>query len=210
MTRLTDRYPVLLAVAPVVAAAFSVMAQALTAGRTLFICGNGGSAADAEHMVGELGKVFLLPRTLGAADRDRLRELGEDGAYLAQRLVPGLRAIALTGHPSLATALTNDVGADVVFAQQLYVLGEPGDVLVAVSTSGNARNVLLAALVAKARGMPVVGLTGAGGGRLRQTADVCICVPEQETYRVQEYHLPVYHTLCAMLEAHVFTGADGV
>ncbi len=207
MSQLLERYPPLSPVAPDLNAAFACMATAIERGRTLFVCGNGGSAADAEHMVGELGKVFLVPRTLQEDERRKLVELGDDGRYLADRLVPGFRAIALTGHPALATALANDVGADIVFAQQLQVLGSPGDVLIALSTSGNARNVILATLVARTKGIRVVGLTGQDGGRLRQTADVCICVPERATYRVQEYHLPVYHALCAMLETRFFGGA---
>jgi len=132
----------------------------------------------------------------------------EDAGYLADRLQCGLRAVALTGHAALASAVANDTAADLVYAQQLYALGRPVDVLLGISTSGNARNVVLAAKTAKAKGIGVLGLTGANGGELCGCADTCICVPEVETFKVQELHVPVYHTLCAMLEASFFGGSE--
>lgn len=204
------RYPVLAALCPEIERAFEVVAGALADGKVLYLCGNGGSAADCEHIAGELLKGFLLPRRLTGAEAAALRGAAPaaEAAHLAARLQGGLRAIALTGHPSLASAVANDSAADLVFAQPVWALACPGDVLLGLSTSGNARNVVLAALAARARQMRVIGLTGQGGGRLRAVADVCLCVPETETYKVQELHVPVYHALCAMLEARFFGGAE--
>lgn len=174
-------------------------------GGKLLTCGNGGSAADAEHIVGELMKGFLNKRKLS---EERVREMQQYNPYLpagmTDRLQGALPAIALTGAPSLTTAFANDVDPEMIFAQQVYGYGNQGDVLLAISTSGNAENVLAAAQVAHALGITVMALTGASGGRLREVADVLIAVPETETYRVQELHLPVYHTLCAAVEAHFF------
>lgn len=207
---LARRFPVLADLRQPLETAADLIGTALEKGGTLMVCGNGGSAADSEHIVGELMKGFLLPRRLAA---DAVRQLtaagGADGEYLGRTLQGGLRAVALTGHPALSTAVINDNGGDLAFAQQLWALGRPGDVLLAISTSGNARNVCLAAVAAKALGMRVVSLTGAGGGRLKPLADVALCVPERETYRVQELHLPLYHALCAMLESRFFGNSDG-
>lgn len=191
-------------------AAYAAMQATLAGGGTLFVCGNGGSAADSEHIVGELLKGFLLPRRLGAEWAERLYAAGPvaDADYLAARLQGGLRAIALTGHPALSTAVINDNGGDLAFAQQVMALGRPGDALLALSTSGRARNVLLAAHTARAIGVRVIAATGAGGGPLRDQADVWVGVPERETFKVQELHLPVYHAWCAMLEAAFFGGND--
>jgi len=186
---------------------FSISTQAFRNGNRLFVCGNGGSAADSDHIVGELVKGFLCGRRLSKDDAISLFsacESPEESRYLVDQLQYGLPAISLTGHPSLATAVTNDTAGDMVFAQQLFALGTQGDVLLGISTSGNARNVCLAAVVARALGMSAVGLTGRGGGRLAELTDSCLCVPETETFLVQEMHLPVYHALCAMLEAEFF------
>lgn len=210
LTELTRRFPVLAECAPVLAKAVGLVGASLDAGGTLYICGNGGSAADSEHIAGELLKGFLHRRPLPAADAAALRSLsGADGDYLAAKLQRGLRAVALTGHPALATAVANDNGGDLVFAQQLWALGRRGDVLLAITTSGNSRNVLLAAQAARALGVKVVGLTGRGGGKLAALADLMLCVPESETFKIQELHLPLYHALCAMLEARAFGAAEG-
>ena len=177
------------------------------AGGKLLVCGNGGSAADCEHIVGELVKGFLLPRTIPPADADRLRALpvGDPAtADLARRLQRGVAAVSLTGHPSLATAIDNDTGRELVFAQQVYVYGRPGDILLALSTSGNSPNVLRALAVARAFGLRTVGLTGSRPGRMDALCDVLLKVPAQETHKVQELHLPVYHTLCLMVEQELF------
>jgi D-sedoheptulose 7-phosphate isomerase len=181
-------------------AAFHAIQSCFLSGGKLLICGNGGSFADAEHISGELAKGFLKQRPLPGSARDKLCALGADGAYLAGALQMGLPAIPL-GLNALSTATANDQGGDLIFAQQVMALGKPGDALLCISTSGNARNVLLAALTAKALDMRVIGMTGRGGGKLAGIADALIAVEESETYKVQELHLPAYHALCAMLEA---------
>lgn len=210
LDELLARQPVLAPLRLELLAAYAAMQAVLAGGGTLFVCGNGGSAADSEHIVGELLKGFLLPRRLGAEWTERLYAAGPaaDADYLAARLQGGLRAVALTGHPALSTAVINDNGGDLAFAQQLMALGRPGDALLALSTSGQARNVLLAAHTARAIGVCVIAATGAGGGPLRGQADVWVGVPERETFKVQELHLPVYHAWCAMLEAAFFGGND--
>jgi D-sedoheptulose 7-phosphate isomerase len=185
--------------------AFELMARSYRSGGKMLVCGNGGSAADADHIVGELMKGFLLKRKISQERRDALiKEYGRDGEYLADRLQSPLPAIALTGHPALTHAFMNDVAPDLVFAQQVLGYGNAGDVLVAISTSGNSANVVNAARTAKAFGLKVIGLTGEGGGAIAPLGDVMIMVPASETYLVQEYHLPVYHALCAMLEYEFF------
>lgn len=162
----------------------------------VLLCGNGGSAADAEHWSGELLKGFVSKRPL--PEDSGLSET------LRQKLQGGLPAIPLTGFHSLHTAFSNDVDPDYVYAQLVWALGKPGDVLVAISTSGNARNVCAAAEAARGKGMQILGLTGQSGGQLKALCDCCISVPEQNTHLVQELHLPVYHTLCLMVEEKVF------
>lgn len=195
--KMTDRYPALEGVSGEVNEAFEILKTSYENGGKLLVCGNGGSASDSEHIVGELMKGFYRQRPLPEAEK---KAIGGISAFL-QGALP---AIALTGHPALTTAFSNDVKADMAFAQQVYGYGKAGDVLVALSTSGNSVNVLHAVTVAKARGLAVIGLTGRDGGRLRKYCDVCIAVPAGVTAEIQEYHLPVYHTLCAMLEEHFF------
>ncbi len=203
---LIARVPSLSAVRAAVYEAFELLCTCFDEGNTLFVCGNGGSAADSEHIVGELLKGFLLPRHLSDTAREELTAVcGQTaGSYLGARLQQGLRAVALTGHPSLATAVSNDTAGDLVFAQQLSVLSRAGDVLLGISTSGNARNVSYAAQVARWRRVKVIGLTGDAGGTLAGHADVVIRVPSDSTPLIQELHVPVYHTLCAMLESRFF------
>jgi D-sedoheptulose 7-phosphate isomerase len=204
---LSSRYPQLGEVQNALMESFSLIEKSLRAGGTLFLCGNGGSAADAEHIAGELLKAFLTNRPLASSLVERLKHAAasqEDTAYLVANLQQGLRAIALTGHPSLATAMANDVGADLVFAQQLTALAREGDVLLGISTSGNARNVVLAVELAAAMQMKTIALTGVDGGQMAEYADVAIRVPARVTHEVQELHVPVYHTLCAMLESAFF------
>jgi D-sedoheptulose 7-phosphate isomerase len=167
------------------------------------VCGNGGSAADAAHIVGELAKGFLLPRAPSPAQHTQLVAAGLD-VEQAPRLQRGVRAIDLSAHAALLMAVSNDLDAELVFAQQTFVYGRPGDVLIALSTSGNAQNVLRAAQVARASGVSVIGFTGASGGDLARCCDVLLNVPATETYQVQELHLPLYHALCAMVEAELF------
>ncbi len=164
----------------------------------------GGSAADAEHIAGELGKRFLKPRPLDPAYREALSAYGAVGEELCGALERGLPAIALTGHISLSTAFANDKNPLMNFAQQVSVFGAPGDALIAISTSGNAKNCLYAAVAAKAKGMSVILLSGKQGGIIRPYADTAVVVPETETYKIQELHLPIYHALCAAAEEEFF------
>ena len=179
-------------------------AGCIARGGTIFSCGNGGSAADAEHIAGELGKRFLKPRPLDPAYREALSAYGAIGEELCGALERGLPAIALTGHISLSTAFANDKNPLMNFAQQVSVFGAPGDALIAISTSGNAKNCLYAAVAAKAKGMSVILLSGKQGGIIRPYADTAVVVPETETYKIQELHLPIYHALCAAAEEEFF------
>lgn len=181
--------------------AFRRIEAAYVRGNKLMLCGNGGSAADAEHIVGELMKGFLLKRPVA----ERVFPGGVPDPAL-EKLQGALPALSLNGHPALAAALVNDTDASLIYAQQLLGLGRPGDVLLCISTSGNAHNCCLAAQTARALGVEVIALTGAGGGRLAELSDCLIAVPERETYRVQQLHLPLYHALCARLEARFFGG----
>jgi D-sedoheptulose 7-phosphate isomerase len=173
----------------------------------MLVSGNGGSAADADHIVGELMKGFLIPRRISDELGGKLIEIaGDDGRKISEKLQNALPTISLTNHNSLNTAFSNDVDGDMCFAQQTLGYGVKGDVFLGISTSGNSKNVLYAAIVAKAIDLKVIALTGVGGGRLAQIADVTIAVDEKETYKVQELHLPVYHCLCMMLEQRFFGG----
>ena len=203
--RLLSRYPALVVCTVDLKAAFNLLRECFANGGKLLVCGNGGSAADAEHIVGELMKGFLLKRSLSAAQRAAFIEIfPEHGTYLADHLQHGLPAIALTGHPSLATAFANDVAPDMIFAQQVFAYAAPKDVLLGLSTSGHSRNVINAFRVAKVLGITVLGLTGEDGGTMRGLCDVLVRVPARDTAEVQEYHLPVYHAWCSMLEVEFF------
>ena len=197
---LMEERPALLPCAGDIQAVFDVLGGTYRQGCKLLLCGNGGSASDCEHIVGELMKGFLFRRPQKAFCLAH-PEL-EDIASLLQGALP---AISLTGQPALQTAFANDVDPVMIFAQQVYGYAKPDDALLGISTSGNADNVIAALRVARAMGLKTIGLTGRDGGRMKEYCDVCICVPETETYRVQEMHLPVYHALCAMLEAEFFT-----
>jgi D-sedoheptulose 7-phosphate isomerase len=202
---LLDQYPQLAKCRTVIDQAAGMLVAAYVDGHKVLTCGNGGSAADAEHIVGELMKGFLSKRPLSAEARQALVEAGgDDGAYMAENLQTPLPAISLVSSVSLATAFANDVAPELTFAQQVYGLGQPGDVLIALSTSGNSRNVVLAVLAARVRGMRTIGMTGGSGGRLKELCDVTINVPAQATPVIQELHLPVYHYLCAAVEACIF------
>jgi len=172
----------------------------------LLICGNGGSAADAGHIVGELMKGFLLRRPVPQPIRTALRDNDRQYAdYLADNLQGALPAISLVEHSALISAFSNDVTADMAFAQQVYGYGKVGDVLIGISTSGNAANIVNAIRVANALKLVTIGLTGESGGVMRDICDIAICAPSSETYVVQELHLPIYHALCAAVE-HEFFG----
>lgn len=198
---LIERYPALESCRPDILVAYEILKECYSSDHKLLIAGNGGSAADAEHIAGELMKRFMNPRPVPGDFADKLIEIDpERGPGLARNLERSLMAIPLVAHEALTTAYINDVDGLGVFAQQLYGFGRAGDVFLGISTSGNSKNVLSATVVARALGIRVIGLTGAGGGELAKVSDVCIKVPETETYRIQELHLPVYHCLCLMLE----------
>ncbi len=198
---LLKRFPELLVSEESIFCASDIIKQTFCNDGTLFACGNGGSAADAEHMVGELMKSFLLPRnTIPAVGSKLEKKYGEEGIIMAGKLQEGLRSVSLNGHPSLATAYGNDVDYEMIFAQQLYVLGRERDVVIGFTTSGNSKNVLNAFKVASVLGIQTIAMTGENGGKCASLVNCCIKVPETETYKIQELHLPVYHTLCAMLE----------
>lgn len=201
---LLQQYPRLNSCTSEMQAAFQMLSASFREGGKLLLCGNGGSAADCEHIAGELMKGFLLKRPLPDETKAALCAFGEQGAALASQLQGALPCIPLTGCIALSTAFANDVDPYLIFAQQVYGYGRAGDVLLALSTSGNAKNVAAAVTVAKVLGMHTIGLTGASGGRLRDICDVTICAPESETYRIQEYHIAIYHALCAMLELEFF------
>jgi D-sedoheptulose 7-phosphate isomerase len=174
-------------------------------GNKLLICGNGGSSCDSDHIAGELLKGFEQKRSLDDAMRKSLISAsGKRGQYLADKLQSGLPAISLSAHAGLITAVANDTDATLIYAQQVMAFGNPGDVLLGISTSGNAQNVLDAAVTARAKGMTVIGMTGETGGKLKALCDILINVPESRTAYVQELHLPVYHTLCLIIENHFF------
>ena len=205
LEELVERYPVLDVVKDDVRKAYELLEACYEQGGKLLIAGNGGSCADAEHIVGELMKGFVKRREVSDSFAECLRNADEvRGAELAEKLQGGFPAIALTGHAGLSTAYLNDVDGDLIFAQQTYGYGRPGDVLIGISTSGNAKNVMYAMTVAKALGMKTIGLTGKDGGALKREADVSVVVPETETFKIQELHLPVYHALCLMLEERFF------
>lgn len=205
MLLLLTRYPVLAPLAEALALAERMLLRTARAGCKILVCGNGGSAADAEHIVGELMKGFRLSRPLTPVQRQALSDaFPEEGPALADSLQQAVPAVSLVAGVSLPTAFANDVGAVNVFAQQTLGLGRPGDLLWAISTSGNSPNVLAALRVARAFGLSTLGLTGPGGGRMAGLCDVLLAVPGDSTAAIQELHLPVYHALCAALEQALF------
>ena len=185
----------------------TLLTACFKAGGKLLVCGNGGSCADSDHIVGELMKGFLLKRPLPRERREMLKNLfGEEGESLADRLQEALPAVSMGSQSALLTAIGNDIGYDLVFAQQVMGYGRPGDVLLAISTSGNASNVKAALMTAKSLGVSTIALTGEGGGAAAPLADVRITVPDSRTFRVQEYHCAVCHLLCGCVEAELFEG----
>ena len=204
LAALVARLPDLSECRPQIAAAAGLLIEVFAGGCKLLLCGNGGSAADCEHIAGELLKGFERKRPLSREVRAKLAAQGAEGAALAEKLQRALPAVSLTGHPSLATAFANDVDPALTFAQLAAALGRPGDALLAISTSGNARNVVLAARAAGALGMRTLALTGRGGGALAPVCDVAIIAPGDTVAEVQERHLPIYHHLCREIEAHFF------
>lgn len=206
LDELLARHPELTPVKEDILNAYIALRDCFAAGGKVLTAGNGGSSADAEHIAGELMKCFSKKRPLTKESRAALTAADSArGEALADLLAEALPVISLTGHAALSTAVMNDNDAVALFAQQIWGWGKAGDVLLALSTSGNAENILLATAAAKARGMKIVLLTGQEGGKLAPLVDIAIRVPETKTYLIQELHLPVYHTLCRMLEHHFFT-----
>ena len=203
------RCPALTPLVPEITRTAAAICACHHAGGKVLVCGNGGSAADSEHIVGELVKGFVLPRRVPAEHAARLHGVptadAAHGPELADKLQQGVAAIALTGHPALATAIDNDTGRQMVFAQQVYVYGRPGDVLIGLSTSGNAGNVLRAFTVARAFGLTTVGFTGNRPAPMDALCDLLLKAPASETHKIQELHLPIYHTVCLMVEQELFS-----
>ena len=199
------RYPQLSNVKNDIKSAFEIIKESYLKDGKLLIAGNGGSASDAEHIAGELMKTFAKKRMLPDSFISEIKNIDtEISEYLLPKMQPGLPAIALSGHASLNTACINDIDGNITFAQQVYGYGKEEDILLGITTPGNSKNILYACAVAKAKKLKIIALTGAGGGKIKQFADVCICVPETETYKIQELHLPVYHIICMMLEDYFF------
>lgn len=202
---LISRYPDLKVVRQEIIDAYLVMQECYENSGKLLIAGNGGSAADSEHIAGELMKRFKTPRPVTAEFAEKLISIDPvRGENLANNLERGLMAIPLVAHEALTTAYINDVDGLGVFAQQLFGYGKAGDVFLGISTSGNSKNIMFATVVARALGIKVIGLTGAKGGELATVSDVCVKAPSNETYMIQELHLPIYHCWCLMLEERFF------
>lgn len=202
---LINRYPQLNVCKKDIEEAYLILEECYKNDKKLLIAGNGGSAADSEHIAGELMKRFKILRPVPAEFAEKLKKIDPvRGETLSKNLERGLMAIPLVAHEALTTAYINDVDGLGVFAQQLYGFGRLGDVFLGISTSGNSKNIMNATVVARALGLKIIGLTGSKGGELAKVADVAIKVPEIETYMIQELHLPIYHCLCLMLEDRFF------
>ena len=204
ISELISRYPKLSILDKQLKQSVEELIRCYSSGNKIMVCGNGGSAADALHIVGELMKAFVCKRKLSEEWQKMFSAL-PDGEYISQNLQMAFPAISLVNEAGLLTAYANDVASDMNFAQQVFGQGNPGDVLIAISTSGNSKNVLYATEVAKAKSIQVIALTGQSGGKLRAYADLLINVPETETFKVQELHLPVYHALCLAVEAEFYS-----
>lgn len=201
---LLEKYPALAGCMEEIRAAGEAILALYRHGGKLLVCGNGGSGADSEHIVGELMKEFYIRRPLKQEEQDVLRQIDPAGEKLAMHLQGALPAITLTSNIALSTAYANDAEPDLVFAQQVWGYGRPGDVLLAISTSGSSRNVCAAIVAARAKDMTVIGLTGSRKGSMNSLCHICIQAPSAVTYQVQEYHLPIYHALCRYVEAALF------
>ena len=203
IAELIERYPCLSVCEKDIREAANKIIASYKKGGKLMVAGNGGSAADSDHITGELLKSFVKKRTPEASFIEKLKKIDADtGAYLADKLQGSLPAIALTNNSALMTASLNDVDGNVMFAQQLNGFGQKGDIFLGISTSGNSADIVYATVVAKAKGLVTVALTGRDGGNLKNLADISIVVPQKETFKIQELHLPVYHALCLTIEEY--------
>ncbi len=202
-----DRFPSMDSIKNDLEAACDLLLGAVLNDRVIFTCGNGGSAADAEHIVGELLKSFRIPRPLNSSLLDKINNIQDKSIRegFTQNLEGGIRSICLMGHPSFASAYANDRDGDYTVAQKLSVLGNEGDVVILISTSGNSRNIVLAGELAKVLGIKTIAMTGEKDSKLSEICDITLKMPDQEVFRVQEMHLPVYHFLCAYLERKKFS-----
>ncbi|QSO51170.1 SIS domain-containing protein [Alicyclobacillus curvatus] len=200
LEHLLNRYPNLNECSTSLKTAHRLLVGTVVNDGLIMTCGNGGSAADSEHIVGELMKGFEKKRSLTGPSTELFADYGVDGGYIAENLQGGIRAISLVSQTALMTAYMNDAKPDLIFAQQVWAYGRAGDALICISTSGNSKNVLYAAKTARAKGVRVIALTGKSGGALQDVSDVAIKVPASLTLEVQELHLPVYHYLCLALE----------
>lgn len=205
LDELLERYTSLVGQRENIIGVYKILEESYSGGGKLLVAGNGGSAADSEHIVGELMKAFIKPRRPEVSLQDKLKSVDKKlGEVLADNLQGALPAIAVTGHVGLSTAYLNDCSPLLAFAQQVNGFGNEGDVFLGISTSGNSENILYALVTARAKGMKTVGLSGRDGGRMKEFCDEIIIVPEKETFKIQELHLPVYHALCLMLEERFF------
>lgn len=198
------RYPELEPQKRAVVSATELLCKCYENGGKLLICGNGGSASDALHIVGELMKDFCIERPLGDEIKNKIAAVSENAEYICSNLQVSLPAVALVGSAAIETAFANDRAPDLCFAQQVMGLGNKGDILLGISTSGNSKNIIYALDVAKAKGLKTIALTGKGGGKMATKCDVLIDAPETETYKVQELHLPIYHAICLAVENEFF------
>jgi D-sedoheptulose 7-phosphate isomerase len=210
LKKLITDYPILNTISKNILNTHHVLKECILNGGKILTCGNGGSAADAEHIVGELMKGFRLKRELTTKQVEKLSKFyPEEAGFISQNLQQAISAISLVSSVSLSTAFANDINPDFVFAQQVYGIGSVNDVLIAISTSGNSNNVLNAAKIARTKGIKVIGLTGIEGGKLEKHRAVTIKVPANDVARIQELHLPVYHCLCSMIEETLFSDNKG-
>ena len=203
-TELFERYPCLCACEKDIDAARELICETYRRGGTVYVCGNGGSCSDSDHIVGELMKGFLLRRKLQAADTAKFAEMFEDGAEFAANLQGALPAVSLTAQTAILSAFANDVEPDMVYAQLVYGYARENDLVIGLSTSGNSKNVVNAIKAAKFRGAKTLSMTGMKESKLSAMSDVTVRVPETETFKIQELHLPVYHYLCAAVEEEFF------
>ena len=203
--QLIERYSDLSVCEKNIREAYNILEKSYAKGGKLLVAGNGGSAADSDHIVGELMKSFVKKREPDKRFLKKLSDLdAETGNYLSDKLQDGLPAISLCAHTALITASLNDVDGNVLFAQQVHGYGNKNDVFLGISTSGNSADIVYAMVVAKAQGLKTIALTGKTGGKIAKIADSAIIVPRNETFMIQELHLPVYHALCLQLEDHFF------
>lgn len=205
LENLLERYPELSVCSSEIQSAYQIMKETFDKKGILLVCGNGGSGADSEHIVGELMKEFAIRRPIPKEDQSNLISQSKVyGSLLAEHLQGALPAITLTSNIALSTAFANDAVPELVFAQQVYGYGNKNSTLLAISTSGNSKNVIYAMETAKLKGMKIIGMAGFDGGVMKKLCDACICVPKLSTPDIQELHLPVYHVLCKMIEEEYF------